>query len=62
MQSRKSVTANGLSNHYLSFKFTVEDIVQLITCRLTNIVHLIWQCECLTQYIEEHGPVFGVEF
>ena len=62
MQSRKTVTANGLSNHYVSFKLTVEDIVQLITCRLTNIVHLIWQCECLTQYIEEHGPVFGVGF
>ena len=62
MQSRKSVTANGLPNHYVSFKLTVEDIVQLITCCLTNIVYLIWQCECPTQYIEEHGPVFGLRF
>ena len=68
VQSRKSVIANVLSNvlsnHYVSFKLTAEDIFQLITYSLTNIVYLInvWQYECLTQYIEQHGLAFGLGF
>ena len=64
VQPRKSVIANVLSNHNVSFKLTAEDIFQLITYSLTNIVYLInvWQYECLTQYIEQHGQAFGLGF